>query len=147
MNCSTPALNVTEGITLPLEFNISFAMDYAQLIPNDSNFTLLSDPIYERFDEPVQRIDSTGLVHIRVMQRLLTQISSLIFYLRSKGSNLISSHSMDQLNIYIDRVSNACLPLNLTETDLICVLAESAAQQFQHDQPYIEVIFQMHENI
>lgn len=52
---------------------------------------------------------------------------------------------MDQINIHIDRVHNACLPLNLTDTDLICALSESAVQEFQHDQPYVEVSSSHHQ--
>lgn len=51
---------------------------------------------------------------------------------------------MDQINIHIDRVHNACLPLNLTDTDLTCALSETAVQEFQHDQPYVEVSFFFH---
>lgn len=67
MSCLTPSLDPKEGINLPFVFNVSFIMDYAQLVPEESNFTLLPDPTYERFDESIQRIDSTGLIHIRVI--------------------------------------------------------------------------------
>ena len=139
MNCSTPALSVKEGIDLPLQLNISFIMDDAQLMPEENNFTLFADPIYERFDEAIRRIDSTGLVHIRVIDSSLIHNLSFTLDLLRKGSNLISSHSMDQLNIHVDRVQNACLPLKLTDTELICTLSESAVREFQHDQPYLEV--------
>lgn len=57
----------------------------------------------------------------------------------SKGSNLASSHSLDQVDIVIDGIHNACRPLNYTDTDLTCSLSESATKYFQHDEPFVEV--------
>lgn len=71
MSCLTPSLDPKEGINLPFVFNVSFIMDYAQLVPDESNFTLVPDPNYERFDESIQRIGSTGHIHIRVIHSSL----------------------------------------------------------------------------
>ena len=56
-----------------------------------------------------------------------------------KGSNLVTSHSIAQIDIRIDEVSNACLPMTFTETDLICSLSKSAAKQFKTIEPVVEV--------
>ena len=82
MNCSTPRLNSTEEMNFPLELNISFIMDYAQLTPVESIFTLFSNPIYDQFEPPIQQIDSTGLLHIQVYLHhcLIASLGSLLIF-------------------------------------------------------------------
>ena len=56
-----------------------------------------------------------------------------------KGFNLSSTHSIDQIDIRIDNLSNACIPFNFTDTSLSCLLSRSALDNLTNSEPNVEV--------
>lgn len=43
--------------------------------------------------------------------------------------NLLSTHSIDLINIRIDNKNNACIPFNLTNTSLMCLLTKTISSE------------------
>ncbi|CAF0935693.1 unnamed protein product, partial [Didymodactylos carnosus] len=107
--CHSP--NVTElvnkNLILPLDLNISFILDNVPSPSNLSTLTIVNDPIYFPFET------SPKLINIDTEKHLLI-----------KGASLASTHSMDQLKIYMGDLNKTCIPLNLTETQLLCSLSK-----------------------
>ena len=56
-----------------------------------------------------------------------------------QGMNLRSSHTSDLVNVKIDNVNNACLPLNLTDTTLLCSLSKSVLDEIEDTEAHVEV--------
>lgn len=65
----------------------------------------------------------------------------------SQGMNLLSSHTLDLVNVKIDNVNNACVPLNLTETILLCSLSKNALDEIEDTEAHVEVRMSNEENI
>ncbi len=58
--------------------------------------------------------------------------------------NLLSSHSMNLINIRIDHIDDACMPFNLTNTSLMCLLSKSALNDLEDSEAHVEVRIEIH---
>jgi hypothetical protein len=54
--------------------------------------------------------------------------------------NLSSTHSIDLINIKIDNINNACIPFNLTDTSLMCLLSKLTLNNIKESEANLEVI-------
>jgi len=54
--------------------------------------------------------------------------------------NLSSTHSIDLINIKIDNINNACIPFNLTDTSLMCLLSKLTLNNIKESEANVEVI-------
>jgi hypothetical protein len=62
----------------------------------------------------------------------------LLFFF--KGINLLSTHSIDLINIRIDNINNACIPFNLTNTSLMCLVSKLTINTIKEPEANVEVI-------
>jgi hypothetical protein len=118
MICLSPLIdkNVVELIP-SFNLEISFIMDNMKIIPDEKNLIIINDPIYYPFEDSIQQITSTNIVQF-------------------EGLNLTS---IDQIDIRIDNINNACIPFNLTDTYLSCLLTKSMIKNFTNSEPNVEV--------
>lgn len=62
-----------------------------------------------------------------------------MFCFFQKGSNLAATHSIDDIDIRIDNINNACIPFNFTDTQVLCLLSKFAVKNFENSEPIVEV--------
>jgi hypothetical protein len=53
--------------------------------------------------------------------------------------HLLSTHSIDLINVRIDNVNNACIPLNLTNTSLMCLLSKFSLNNLKDFEANVDV--------
>lgn len=53
--------------------------------------------------------------------------------------NLLSSHTLDLINVKIDNLNNACRPFNLTNTTLLCSLSKMILDDIEDTEAHVEV--------
>jgi hypothetical protein len=50
----------------PADLNILFIMDNMKIVPDEHILTIVNDPIYYPFEDSIQQINSTNIVHFEV---------------------------------------------------------------------------------
>ncbi|CAF0972266.1 unnamed protein product [Rotaria sordida] len=120
MICISPIIDRNLNLMPSFDLNILFIMDNMKIIPNDDILIIVNDPIYYSFVNSIQEINSTNII-------------------RFEGSNLIATHSIDQIDIRIDKISNACIPFNFTDTQLLCLLSKFTIKNIKNSQANVEI--------
>lgn len=138
MICLSPNIDKNLALDPPIDLSVKFIMDNVQIVPEYNSLTIVNDPIYHPFEDYIQHINSTHTIHFQVLtSKRKKRIFDFVFF---KGMNLLSTHSIDLINIRIDDMNNSCLPLNLTETSLSCLLPKSTLNNIRDSEANVEVI-------
>ncbi len=66
MICLSPMIDKNFELSPPLNLEISFIMDNMKIIPDENILTIFNDPIYYPFEDSIQQINSTNIVHFEV---------------------------------------------------------------------------------
>ncbi|CAF2311605.1 unnamed protein product [Rotaria sp. Silwood2] len=120
MICLSPGIDKNLRLNPPIDLYVTFIMDNVKIIPEDDILTIVHDPIYYPFEDYIQEINSTNII-------------------KFEGSNLASTHSIDLIDVRIDNMNNACIPFNLTNTYLMCLIAKLALNNMQDFEANVEV--------
>ncbi|CAF2137619.1 unnamed protein product [Rotaria magnacalcarata] len=121
MICISPTIDRSLDLTPSFDLSVLFIMDDLKIVPEDDILFVADDPIYYPFTDFIQEINSSNII-------------------RFAGSNLISTHSMDQIDIRIENISNACFPFNFTDTQLLCVLPKTTIKKIKTYQANVEIL-------
>ncbi|CAF0773881.1 unnamed protein product [Adineta ricciae] len=120
MICLSPAIDRNLGLSPPIDLDVTFFMDNIKIIPEDNILTIVDDPIYFPFKDYIQEINSTNII-------------------KFEGANLAVTHSLDLIDVQIDNIHNACLPMNLTDTYLTCTLSKAALNNLKDYEANIDI--------
>ncbi|CAF4667346.1 unnamed protein product [Rotaria sp. Silwood1] len=120
MICSSPMIDRSLNLMPPFDLNVLFIVDNMNITPNDDILIIVNDPIYYSFVNFIQKVNTTNVVPFA-------------------GSNLAATHSIDQIDIRIDNISNACIPFNFTNTQLLCLLSKSTIKNIKNSQANVEI--------
>ena len=69
MVCRTPAVDKSLAVILPFDLDVSFIMDGLQLTPVEDSLTIVADPVYYAFDDPVLQINSSTTIQFQASTR------------------------------------------------------------------------------
>lgn len=66
MTCPSPSISKTATANPPIDLEISFMMDNIHFVPEENILTIAFDPIYYPFDDEIQEINASNIIHIEV---------------------------------------------------------------------------------
>ncbi|CAF1388189.1 unnamed protein product [Adineta steineri] len=120
MICLSPIIDKNLDLIPPFDIHVSFIMDNMKIIPKHDILMIVVDPIYYPFEDSIQQINSSNIVQF-------------------EGLNLAETHSIDEINIEIDNITNACIPFNFTDTQLLCLLSKNAMNNFENSDLHVRI--------
>ncbi|CAF3798026.1 unnamed protein product [Adineta steineri] len=120
MICLSPIIDKNLDLIPPFDIHVSFIMDNMKIIPEHDILMIVVDPIYYPFEDSIQQINSSNIVQF-------------------EGLNLAETHSIDEINIEIDNITNACIPFNFTDTQLLCLLSKNAMNNFENSDLHVRI--------
>jgi len=138
MICLSPGIDKNLSLNPPIDLDVRFIMDNIKIIPENNILTIVNDPIYYPFEDYIQEINSTNIIKFQVKKKnFFLLIQKNFFFL--KGINLLSTHSIDLINVRIDNMNNACIPFNFTDISLMCLLPKFILNNIKHSEANVEV--------
>lgn len=73
MTCPSPKIAKNAAANPPVDLEISFLMDNIHLIPEENLLTVGFDPIYYPFDDEIQQVKQSNIIHFEVKRKLDTK--------------------------------------------------------------------------